>query len=100
MIQPANGSTTRTKRVIFQLMVNSVMKQTTRAMGFRMSMSMELVSEFSTTVTSALMRAMMSPFRSSEKKLSGSRSTLLYTCMRMSRTMPVRSGTITAEEAK
>ena len=100
MTHPARGSTTSTKSVIFQLMVNSVVKQTTRAIGLRMSMSMELVSEFSTTVTSALMRAMMSPLRSSEKKLSGRRNTLLYTCTRMSRTMPVRRGTITAEEAK
>ena len=71
-----------------------------RAMGLRSSMSMELVREFSTAVTSALMRAMMSPLRSSEKKLRGSFSTLLYTSMRMSRTIPVRSGTMTAEEAK
>ena len=32
---------------------------------------MELVREFSTTVTSALIRAIMSPLRSSEKKLNG-----------------------------
>ena len=100
MIHPARGSTTSTNRVIFQLMVNRVMKHTSKAIGLRISMSMELVSEFSTTVTSALIRAMMSPFRSSEKKLSGRRSTLLYTWMRISRTIPVRSGTMTAEEAK
>ena len=42
-----------------------------------MSMSSELVTDVSTSVTSPLMRAMMSPFRSSEKKASGRRSTLL-----------------------
>ena len=46
-------------------------------MGFFSSMSSELVTEFSISLTSPLMRAMMSPFRSSERKLSGKAITLV-----------------------
>ena len=41
-------------------------------MGFFMSISSEPVTEFSISFTSPLMRAMMSPLRSSEKNESGS----------------------------
>ena len=75
MIQPATGATMSTKSVSCQLTVSIVAKQTKMAMGLLMSMSIELVTEFSTALTSADIRAMMSPLRSSEKKLSGSRST-------------------------
>lgn len=100
IIQPASGATTMTNTVSCQLTVNRVKKHTMIAIGWRMSMSMELVIEFSTTCTSALIRAMISPFRSSEKKLSGNFSTFSYTSIRMSLTTPVRNGTITAEETK
>ena len=46
------------------------------------------------------MRAMMSPFLSSEKNESGREVILWYTRERMSRTMPVRSGTMMPTEAK
>ena len=74
--QPARGSTTITNSVSCQLTLKRVMKHTTRVMGLRISMSIELVMEPSTAETSALMRAMMSPLRSSEKKLNGNLSTL------------------------
>ena len=100
IIQPASGRITITNNVSCQLTVNNVIKQTNNAMGLRISMSIELVMEFSTTVTSALIRAIISPFRSSEKKLRGSFKTLLYTSIRISLTIPVRKGTMTADEAK
>ena len=65
-----------------------------------MYISKELVMEFSTSPTSPLIRAMISPFLSSEKKDIGRRITLAYTIIRISRTTPVRNGIITAEEAK
>ena len=98
--QPAKGRMTSTNNVSCQLTVNSVIKQTTKAIGLRINISSELVSEFSTTDTSALILAMISPLRSSEKKLNGNLNTLLYTSIRISRTIPVRRGTITAAEAK
>ena len=63
-------------------------------------MSNELVTEVSTSFTSPLMRAMMSPFLSSEKNPKGSSTTFLYTISLMSRTTPVRSGIMMAEEPK
>ena len=68
--------------------------------GFFNSMSSELVIEVSTSFTSPLMRAMMSPFRSSEKKPKGSDTTFLYTKIRMSLTTPVRRGIMMADEPK
>ncbi len=65
-----------------------------------MSMSSELVIEFSISFTSPLILAMMSPFLSCEKKPSGRLRILLYTCTRMSLTMPVLIGIITAEDPK
>ena len=62
------------------------------AMGCWMSVEMAEVTEFSTIWMSVLIRTMMSPFLSAEKKLRGSRITLLYISMRMSRTTPVLSG--------
>ena len=100
IIHPARGATTITKSVICQLTVSMVKKHTMMAMGWRMSMSILLVMEFSTAPTSADIRAMMSPLRSSLKKLSGSFSTFSYTSIRMSRTTPVRSGIMMADEAK
>ena len=100
MMMPASGATTITNTVSCQLTNIIVEKQTTIAIGWRISMSMELVSELSTWATSALMRATMSPRLSDEKNASGRLSTFLYTSMRMSFTMPVRSGNITDRDAK
>ena len=65
-----------------------------------MSMSSEPVMELSTSCTSPLMRAMMSPLRSWLKKPRGRDRILLYISMRISFTIPVRRGTITAVEPK
>ena len=65
-----------------------------------MSMSSELVIVYSICDTSPLILAMMSPFLCCEKKDIGSEITLLYTCMRISRTIPVLNGIITADDAK
>ena len=100
MIQPASGATTMTNTVNCQLTVSMVAKHTIMAIGWRISMSILLVMEFSTAPTSADIRAIISPFRSSEKKLSGSFSTFSYTSIRMSRTTPVRNGIMMADEAK
>ena len=54
--------------------------------------------EFSTSCTSPLIRATMSPLRSLEKKLSGSESILSNSVTRISLTMPVRIGTRQAED--
>ena len=89
-----------TKRVSSQLRKKSVKRVTTMAMGFLMSISRELDRAVSRPLTSELMREMMSPLRSSEKKLKGRLITLLYTCMRMSRTTPVRKGMSVAAEPK
>ena len=72
----------------------------TMRIGFLISISSEPVTLFSISVTSPLMRAMISPLRSSEKKERGNEMILWYTEIRMSRTIPVRIGTITAAEAK
>ena len=100
IIQPASGATMITNTVSCQLTVSMVAKHTMMAMGWRISMSILLVMEFSTAPTSADIRAMMSPLRSSEKKLKGSFSTFSYTSIRISRTTPVRSGIMMADEAK
>ena len=100
IIMPAIGATTMTNRVSCQLTNIMVAKHIMIAIGWRISMSIELVREVSTCPTSELMRAMMSPLRSEEKKANGSDSTLRYSSIRMSFTMPVRSGSMTKSEAK
>ena len=92
MSHAAGGVTTSTKTVNCQLTVKRVTKQMMMAMGCWMRVEMAEVTEFSTIWMSVLMRTMMSPLRSAEKKLRGSRITLLYMSMRMSRTTPVLSG--------
>ena len=94
MSHAAGGVTMSTKTVSCQLTVKSVTKQIMMAMGCWMRVEMADVTEFSTICMSVLMRTMMSPLRSAEKKLSGRRITLLYMSMRMSRTTPVLSGII------
>ena len=68
--------------------------------GLFINMSNELLIEFSTSPTSPLIRAIISPFLSSEKKPIGKRITFAYTMIRISLTTPVRNGIITAEDAK
>ena len=81
-------------------MNTSVVKYMMMRIGFLISISIELVIEVSISVTSPLIRAMMSPFFSSEKKASGRLTTFLYTFTRISLTTPVRSGIIMAAEPK
>ena len=69
-------------------------------MGFLIIISNEPVMDVSISFTSPLMRAMMSPLRSSLKKERGRETILWYTRERMSRTMPVRRGTMMPTEAK
>ena len=69
-------------------------------MGFFISISKVLVTEFSTSCTSPLILARMSPFLSWLKKPSGSTMILLYICVRRSLTIPVRIGTMIAAAPK
>jgi len=69
-------------------------------MGFLKSISSELMMDVSISCTSPLIRAMISPFLSSEKKPSGKDRILRYNLLRMSRTIPVRMGIIVADERK
>ena len=69
-------------------------------MGFLMSMSIQAMMLFSISCTSPLMRAMMSPLRSSLKKPSDREVIFLYSELRMSRTTPVRIGMMAAEDRK
>ena len=98
--QPIPGNTTIVKRVNCQLVMTSVAKYRIIIIGLFINISNELVMEFSTSPTSPLIRAIISPFLSSEKNDIGRRITLAYTIIRISRTTPVRNGIITAEEAK
>ncbi|MPN52525.1 hypothetical protein SDC9_200187 [bioreactor metagenome] len=100
MIHPIAGNTIRVKRVNCQLVTTSVPKYIKINIGFLISISRELVIEFSTSPTSPLIRAMISPLRSSEKKPNGKLITFEYTKIRISRTTPVRNGIITADDAK
>ena len=68
-------------------------------MGFLNIESSDDMMLFSTSWTSPVMRAMMSPLRSSVKKPRGSCVIFSYTWLRMSRVIPVRMG-ITLDEAK
>ena len=94
MSHAAGGVTMRTKTVSCQLTEKRVMKQMMMAMGCWMRVEMAEVTELSTICMSVLMRTMMSPFLSAEKKLRGRRMILLYMSMRMSRTTPVESGSM------
>ena len=69
-------------------------------MGFLMSISSTARMEASTSFTSPLILATMSPRRSWVKKPSGRERILSYICILRSRTMPVWMGTIMAEEPK
>ena len=63
-------------------------------MGFLKSISSELITEFSTSLTSPEMRANISPLRSSEKKPMGRTRILSLILFRMSLTTPVRMGMV------
>ena len=77
MTQPAMGSSTSTNSVSCQLMTIIITRQAMIMMGFLNSMSSEVMMEFSTSVTSPLMRAITSPLRSLEKKPMGNEIILL-----------------------
>ena len=65
------GANTMVNTIISGLIQMRKPKYSTMRMGSLMSMAMEAVMEFSTSDTSPLMRAMMSPLRSSVKKPMG-----------------------------
>ena len=69
-------------------------------MGFLISISREPATEFSTSWTSPLILAMMSPFFSSEKNPRGRERILSYIFILRLLTTPVRIGIITADEPK
>ena len=77
MISPATGSKTNTNNVSCQLSTSIMVRHTTIMMGFLNIMSSDIIIEFSTSVTSPLMRAIMSPLRSVEKNPMGSDTILL-----------------------
>ena len=68
MNQPMMGTMTMVKRVSCHEMKSRMPKYPMMRMGFLKSMSRLDMMEFSISCTSPLMRAMMSPLRSSEKK--------------------------------
>ena len=68
-------------------------------MGFLNIRSSDDIILVSTSCTSPVIRAIISPFRSSVKKPKGRLTILLYNWLRISRTTPVRIGT-TLEEAR
>ena len=68
-------------------------------MGFLNIRSSDDIILVSTSCTSPVIRAIISPFRSSVKKPKGRLTILLYNWLRISRTTPVRIGT-TLEDAR
>ena len=62
-------------------------------MGFFSRRSSELITEFSTSLTSPVIRASTSPLRSSLKKPRGRARIFALSWLRRSRTTPVRIGT-------
>ena len=90
MMVPARGSSTSTKSVSCQLSAIIMPRHTMIMMGFLNIMSRLAMMEFSTSVTSPLMRAITSPLRSLLKKPMGSDTILAYILLRRSRTTPVR----------
>ena len=91
---PANGSNTSTNNVNCHDIAIIVDRQTTIIIGFLNIMSREAITEFSTSATSPLMRAITSPLRSDVKNEIGNFTTLSYIKLRISRTIPDRRGTI------
>ena len=72
MMAPATGSKMSTNSVSCQLSTIIIVRHTIIMMGFLNIMSSDDITEFSTSVTSPLMRAMTSPLRSLEKNAMGS----------------------------
>ena len=99
MNQPIIGMIITEKSVSCQEMIIKVVKYERIKMGFLNIKSRDDMMLVSTSCTSPVMRAMISPLRSSVKKPKGRRTILLYSWLRMSRTTPVRIGT-TLEEAR
>ena len=97
IISPARGSRISTNSVSCQLMKIIVDRQTMIMTGFLNSMSRLAITLASISATSPLIRAMTSPLRSPVKKPIGRRRIFSYIELRMSRTIPLRSGTIKYE---
>ena len=100
MNQPNTGTKMMAKSVSCHDVTTSVTKYASISMGFLNSMSRLDIMEFSISCTSPVMRAMMSPLRSSLKNPSGSEFIFSYSRLRMSRTTPVLIGTMVADERK
>ena len=94
IMYPAIGNSINTKMVSSQLIKSIVPRYTSIMIGFLVTISSELITEFSTSFTSPVIRAIISPLRSPEKKPRGSDSILSFICLRISRTTPVRTSTI------
>ena len=94
MIVPITGRTRNTKRVSSQLSAIIVIRYINIRIGFLNNISSELITEFSTSLTSPETRARISPLRSSEKKPMGSSSILSFILSLMSFTTPVRMGIV------
>ena len=77
MMNPAMGSRMNTNSVSCQLTKSIIARHTTIMMGFLNIMSSDIITEFSTSVTSPLIRAITSPLRSLEKKPMGNDTILL-----------------------
>jgi hypothetical protein len=76
-MKPATGKTSRMNSVMLGLMTSIATSKTRIMIGFFRNISSEDMIEFSTSLTSPVMREMMSPLRSSEKKGRASLSILL-----------------------
>ena len=94
------GTNTSVNNVSCHDITRSVEKYAMMRIGFLNSMSRDDMIEFSTSATSPLIRAMMSPLRSSEKNPKGNDVILRYNWLRMSLTTPVLIGMIVADERK
>ena len=69
-------------------------------MGFLNNISRLAMMDVSISCTSPLIRAMMSPLRSSLKKPQGSEVIFWYSWLRISRTTPVLMGMMVADDKK
>ena len=95
-----SGTKSRVKIVSCHEITIKVMKYISTRIGFLNSKSSEDITEESTSCTSPLILAIISPFRSSLKKLSESDVIFLYSWLRMSQTTPVLTGMIEADDRK
>ena len=97
---PANGRSMNTNSVSCHEIIIIVPRHTIIITGFLNIMSSDAMMEFSISATSPLMRAITSPLRSEVKNEMGRAVILSYTKLRMSRTIPERSGIMKYELRK